>query len=301
MASYRIISADDHVFEPTDLWTSRIEAKFKDRAPRIVRREDGSDWWVCEDQILMTMTAGSETGVRLERPETLSLRDVFENVRLGGYLPEERVKDMDVDGVEMSIIYPTVGLKVFGMVQDRALTTSIWKAYNDWLAEFCKAYPRRLKGIAAINLDDVQEGTRELERCAKLGFVGGMITAYPHQDKAYDSPDYEPFWAAAQDLEMPLSLHIVTNRGSVLGATDMISAANNCTIGHWVQVSVAQMIYCGVFERHPKLQVGVVEGELAWAPHFINRLDFSYTQQAKRDSWHIFKEAMLDSLAKRPV
>ena len=295
MASWKIISADDHVFEPPDLWTSRMESKFKDRAPRIVRMEDGSDWWVCEDQLTMPMTGGSETGVRLDAPERLSVRDVFENVRPGGYLPHERVKDMDVDGVEVTMIYPTVGLKLFGLVRDGDLLSCIWKSYNDWLGEFCSSYPHRLKGIALLNVDDVQEGIGELERCARLGFIGAMITAYPPEEKPYDSPEYEPLWAAAQDMQMPISLHVGTHRAQVLGTFDRIGAAQKCTIGHWMQMSIAQMIFSGVFERYPKLQVGAVEAELSWVPYFIDRLDFHYTQQAKGDHWYIFKEAMLPS------
>ncbi len=295
MVNYRIISSDDHVYEPPDLWTNRIDSKYKDRAPVIVRQEDGSDWWICEDQLTMTMTAGSETGVRLEKPETLSLRDVFENVRPGGYDPDERLKDMDLDGVDATVMYPTVGLRMVGLVEDGGLLSAIWRAYNDWLAEFCSAHPKRLKGIASINLDDVQDGLAELERCAKLGLIGAMIPAYPPEDRPYDLPEYEPFWAAAEDLQIPLSLHIGTNRNHILGTSATISAAQNCTIAHWVQVSVAQMIYNGVFERHPKLMVGVIEGELGWAPHFIDRLDYQYTQRAKRDAWHIFQEDMLPS------
>ena len=81
----------------------------------------------------------------------------------------------------------------------------------------------------------------------------------------------------------------------VLGTFDRIGAAQKCTIGHWMQMSIAQMIFSGVFERYPKLQVGAVEAELSWVPYFIDRLDFHYTQQAKGDRWYIFKEAMLPS------
>ena len=300
MASWKIMSADDHVFEPPDLWTSRIESKFKDRAPRIVRIEDGSDWWMCEDLMAMPMVAGSETGVRLEAPEKMSMQDVFENVRPGGYLPEERLKDMDVDGVEASIIYPTVGLSLFGLIQDSELLTSIWKSYNDWLGEFCKQYPQRLKGIALLNVDDVQVGIKELERCTKLGFVGALITVYPPEDKAYYSPEYEPLWAAAQDLGIPLSLHSFTNRLDASQESSKVSLFRptptyQCNSDHWVRMSLGDIIFSGVFERYPNLQVGSVEQELSWVPFFVDRLDYNYTQQAKRDHWYTFKEGMLPS------
>ena len=105
----------------------------------------------------------------------------IENVRPGGYIPEEHRKDMDIDGIDVSIVYPTVGLLLFG-VPDSELLTSVFASYNDWAAEFCNAIPRRLKGIAMLNIDDVQGGIKELERCAKLGFTGAMITVYPPEE-----------------------------------------------------------------------------------------------------------------------
>src|SRR5262249_41374885 len=85
----------------------------------------------------------------------------------------------------------------------------IFRAYNDWLVEFCRTDPARLKGIAMINLDHIQDGTRELERTARLGLSGGMVTEYPAEDRRYDRPGYEMFWAAAA-LDLPSSSHTAT-------------------------------------------------------------------------------------------
>ena len=113
-----------------------------------------------------------------------------ENVRPGGYVPEERIKDMDADGVDVIIIYPSAGLLLYSL-PDSALVTALFKTYNDWLAEFCRLYPNRLQGIAMLNLDHVPEGVKELERCAKTGLAGAMITVYPPEGRAYDSAEYE--------------------------------------------------------------------------------------------------------------
>ena len=211
MASYRVISADSHVFEPADLWISRVDPKFRDRAPRVVRLDDG-DWWFCDGRKGISAFAGSQTGRRFEEPEKLSIHDTVDNVRPGGYIPGEHVKDMDNDGVDVSIVYPTVGLQLYSQ-PDSELLSAIFATYNDWIAEFCNAHPMRLKGISMINIDDVRSGVTELQRCAKMGLVGALITVYPPPDRGYDSPEYDPVWAAAQDLRMPLGLHIATNRG----------------------------------------------------------------------------------------
>ena len=111
---------------------------------------------------------------------------------------------MDADGVDVSILYPTIATNMY-RISDSQLLTAMFRTYNDWIAEFCNAFPDRLKGIATLNLDDVQEGVDELERCAEIGLVGGMITVYPPIGRGYYLPEYEPLWAAAQDLGMPLS------------------------------------------------------------------------------------------------
>ena len=204
-------------------------------------------------------------------------------MRPGGYIPEEHVKDMDIDGIDVSIVYPTVGLGLYS-VPDSDLLTSIFKTYNDWVGEFCNAVPKRLKGIAMLNVDDVPEAVKELERCAKMGFVGAMMTVYPIEGRSYDRPEYEPLWAAAQDLGMPLSLHINTNRpgiGQEFQDIDSMSATFLANVDHWVRMSLGYMIFSGVFERYPKLQVGSVEMELSWVPHFLDRIDYTYTQRSQ--------------------
>ena len=267
MASYRVISADNHVFEPEDLWTSRAEAKFKERAPHIERLEPG-DFWFSDGRKVLGVEGSAREGPKSEE------------VRLGGYIPEEHVKDMDIDGVDVDIVYPTIGLFLYSD-PDSELLTSNFKSYNDWLGEFCRAVPKRLKGIAMLNVDDVGEGVKELERCAKMGFVGALITVYPVEGRSYVEPEYEPLWAAAEDLGVPLSMHIGTNRpgpGQQWVDLDTTRPSFACNGDHWVRISLADMILSGVFERHPKLQVGSVEHELSWVPHFLERMNFNYSQ-----------------------
>ena len=296
MSSHRIISSDDHVYEPGDLWTSRMDSALKERGPRIQRVEDGADYWFCDGQQMISVIGGTQVGVRFEGADKLRLRDIEDNIRPGGYIPEEHIKDMAIDGVEVSVLYPTVAL-MFYNVPDSDLLTEICRCYNDWAAEFCGSYPKQLKGIGIVNTDDVGSAVRELERCARLGLSGAMISVYPHQDQSYDSPIYESFWAAAEGLGMPLSLHITTNRpgpGQVF-VTGTIKPAFFVNVDHWVRMSLANMIFSGVFERHPKLQAGSLEQELAWVPHFLERADYTYTQRVSGPDWHRFSEDMLPS------
>ena len=297
MSIYRIVSSDDHVFEPPDLWTARVESKYRDRVPHIVRMEDSGDWWVFDGITGHGAGSGSQVGRRFHEPEKLTRTDTFENVRPGGYLPDERIKDMDVDGVDVSIVYPSVGLLLYRL-PDSELLTALFSAYNDWIADYCNPFPKRLKGIGMVNVDDVTVGIRELERCSKMGLVGVMISVYPPENNSYDSPAYESLWTAAEDLSLPLSLHTGTNRpiaGHTVDTLQSMKPSFICNVDQWVRLSLADMLFSGVFERHPGLQVGSIEMETGWVPHFLDRLDYTYSQRPQGDSWHRFDGDLLPS------
>ena len=291
-----ILSSDSHVFEPPDLWAKRIDAAFRDRAPRIVRI-DGADEIVIEkDQVLSGIGLISNAGARFEAPETISGRGRFEDVPRGGYDPERHLADMRLDGVAGEVLYPSQGLFYFRVV-DSALQAAIFRAYNDWLAEFCSVDGARLKGIAMISMDDVQAAIRELERTKRLGLAGAMITEYPLEDRRYDQPEYEPFWAAAEALGMPLSLHTATRRqGKIRGAGDktLRDATSRATKAFYPAVSMCDMIFSGVFERHPRLTLAIVEFELSWAPHLLDAMDYTYRERHE-EALYRFKDGMRPS------
>jgi Amidohydrolase len=118
-----------------------------------------------------------------------------------------------------------------------------------------------------VNVDDVRDGVRELERAARQGFAGAMITEYPPEDRRYDQPEYEILWAA-QDLDMPLSLHTAARRqGKIrgVGPKTLRDASSRATKALGPATSMCDMIFSGVFERYLRLQLAIVEFELAWA------------------------------------
>src|SRR5690349_20245175 len=296
MAPAVILSSDSHVFEPPDLWMKRIDRAFRDRAPRI-QRIDGADRIVIEaDQILSGIGLISNAGARFDAPETISGDGRFEDVPRGGYDPEQHLADMRLDGVAGEVLYPSQGLFYF-RVADTPLMSAIFRAYNDWLADFCATDRARLKGIAMINLDDVQDAIGELERAARLGLCGAMITEYPAEDRRYDQPEYEKFWAAAAALEMPLSLHTATRRqGKIRGAGPgtLRDASSRATKAFYPALSMCDMIFSGVFERHPRLMLAIVEFELSWAPYLLSTMDYTYRER-HAEAIYRFKDGMLPS------
>ena len=291
-----ILSSDSHVFEPPDLWVTRIDAAFRARAPRL-QRIDGADQIVIEaDQVLSGIGLISNAGARFEAPETISGQGRFVDVPAGGYDSAQHLADMRIDGVAGEVLYPSQGLFYF-RIADGALMSAIFRAYNDWLAEFCGTDPDRLKGIAMINLDDVEDGVRELERAARLGLAGAMITEYPLEHRRYDQPEYERFWAAAAGLGMPLSLHTATRRqGKIRGAGDktLRDASSRATKAFYPALSLCDLIFSGVFERHPALTLAIVEFELAWAPHVLSTMDYTYRER-HGEAFYRFKDGLRPS------
>ena len=291
-----VISSDSHVFEPPDLWTNRIDEKFKHRAPHMKRVGDVDHLIIEGDQTFSGIGLISGAGLRFESPEKLTAQANFDDVHVGGYDPDQHIKDMNIDGVSAEVLYPSQGLFYF-KIPDPELLSAVFRAYNDWLAEFCNTNPDRLKGIAMINVDDIQDAISELERSAKMGLVGAMISEYPPEDHRYELPEYEPFWAAAQDLNMPLSLHTATKResflpdgsdGSVKGATERANKV------FWPSMSLCDMIFSGVFERYPGLKVAIVEFEIAWAAHLLSTMDYTYMERHE-EAIYRFKEGGLPS------
>ena len=291
-----VISSDSHVFEPPDLWVNRIDRRFKDRAPHM-ERIGGMDQLIVEGgQQLAGIGLISGAGLRFDTPERITNQARFEDVHVGGYDPERHIKDMELDGVAGEVLYPSQGLFYF-KVEDPELMSAIFRAYNDWLAEFCANDPLRLKGVAMINLDDVSDGVKELERAARLGLVGAMITEYPAEERRYDIGEYEPFWAAAQDLNMPVSLHTATSRtgpNRAAGPVTVRTASGRANKVFLPATSLCDMIFSGVFDRYPKLNVAVVEFELAWAPHLLGTMDYTYIERQKEASYR-FKGNLLPS------
>src|SRR5262249_18323291 len=133
----------------------------------------------------------------------------YASVRPSGWDPGARIGDQDADGGGAEVLYPSLAVLLYGL-DDGELRRAGFCAYKRWLAEFCRHAPPRFAGIALLPLDRVEDGVRELERVARLGLRGAMIWGEPPADRPYDSPDWQPLWAAAEEHGLPLSLHILT-------------------------------------------------------------------------------------------
>ncbi len=284
MTRYDVISADSHVIEAADLWLNYIDPRFRDRAPRVLQQKD-TDVFYCEGVSLLPIGGASGAG---KRPEEHRREGRYErDVRRGGWDPHERLKDMKADGVDAEVLYPTFAMRMFGL-EDVAFQLACFQAYNNWVKDYSYAHPERLKGIGLVPLLDLETGIGELKRIKEIGLAGAMIAIYPTEDRQYSSPTYDPFWAAVQDLDLPVSLHILTEGK----APKPSSWAESATASGLIQRSLANMIFGGVFHRFPKLKVISAENDAGWAAYFMERIDYLF--YGRRGFWK--HEIPLDTL-----
>jgi predicted TIM-barrel fold metal-dependent hydrolase len=280
MAELQLISSDSHVSEPPDLWVERIDTKYRDRAPRVVLNPEGQEgaYLVYEGYPPHNLAIGLGAGRTPEELAAFLKTGTYADARPGGWDPAQRLPDMELDGVEAEVLYTTLGFRLFWL-KDAELQRACFRVYNDWLAAYCSYAPKRLKGLALISLYDPKEGAQELERCAKLGLKGAMIWCSPPADQPYSSEIYDPFWAAAQDLDMPVSLHAITGMERIPWEYSPEKRAMRSTVTpHEIEKSFSILILSGVLERFPRLKIVSAENNCGWLPYYLQRMDRGFAR-----------------------
>lgn len=242
-----LISGDSHMSEPPELWTDGVPARFKEQAPTF-------------------------PNVKLEESQL--------HLRAGGWNAKVRLQDMDVDHLAAEILYPTSGPAVW-RVEDIEAQEACVKVYNDWLIDFCSADFARLWGLGMVSLLNIDHAIAEMKRCKEAGLRGMNIYIATPQNLPYSSAHYEPFWTAAEDMGVPLGMHINGRaKGAVHQDEDRVLHSVN---GHKFDVltSVGHLIQSGVMERHPTLQFSIAEVGLGWIPFWLQEFDYYSTARAK--------------------
>lgn len=267
-------SCDSHVVEPPEVFAG-LEERFGERAPRIVKDLNGraGTFLVLGDRTVPVARFGI-AGHRLDDPETDKLiARGYEGMNRGVFDPAARMDDQATDGIAGEVMYPSLNMLTFSH-PDREVVQAIFRRHNDWIRDYCSHAPERLIGVACLPLPDVDAAIIELTRVAKMGIRGVAIPCAAPIDAPYSDPRYEPFWQAAAETGLPITMHIFC------GATwDMGLPA------HWgpilsyalaqtaIEVTLGQLICSGVAERHPSLRFVCAEFETGWLAHFLQRLD----------------------------
>lgn len=285
--SYSFISADSHLETPPDACVHWVPDKYKEWAPRHVEVAPGVDGYVVKDSKPAMTNMSLFAGRSLESFTPNIAR--WEGTGAGG--PRQRLAEQDQDRVDAEVLF--AGPHFPGMVRtvkDRAAYHAIIAAYNDWLAqEYCAVAPDRLIGMGLIPISDRDGAIAELEHCKSLGLRGVVLGAFP-SGLAYPSAADDRFWAAALDLEMPLTIHVqlFPEPGESLfdyPATPEIPVPDLIErfyrYGTRGAKSVVQMIVGGVFDRFPKLRVYWAENQIGWVPIFTEQFDRQYERNRR--------------------
>lgn len=269
-----IISSDSHITEPPGTYIDRIDKKYRDTAPRLVRDEKKGDLFVI-DGLKHPVPMGLVAAAGKKAEELTAFGVKFEDLHRGGWDPDARLADQDRDGVAAEVIYPTVGMLLCNH-RDYDYKKACFDAYNEWIAEYCAAHPDRLIGTGQTAMRSVDEGIEDVRKMKDLGLRGVMMPGNP-QVADYDDPIYDPFWQATLDMQMPLSFHILTSRSDVVGAAPRGPKINGfLSIIRGNQDIMGTFIFGGVFERNPKLKIVCVEADAGWVPHYMYRMDHAY-------------------------
>jgi predicted TIM-barrel fold metal-dependent hydrolase len=198
---------------------------------------------------------------------------LWEELHPGGWDPVVRMEDQARDGVDCEVIYPTVGMLLCNH-PDIEYKTACFEAYNRWIAEYVGARPERLVGMGQTTIRSVEEGIADLQAIKELGLRGVMMPGNPGTDFDYDDPRFDELWAAAIELGLVVSWHILTTRdtsptrGPKMNSFLSIIRANQDIMG--------TLVLGGVFERNPGLRVVCAEADAGWVPHYMYRMDHAF-------------------------
>lgn len=273
MAVEKIISADSHFVEPPEIWSERIDPEFKDRAPHLEKDPDGRTglFLVCED---LVPTGGSAFFAAGVAPEDLPavMATGYEAAPAHVRDPAARIDAQDSDGVAGEVLYSSYGMQLFHLVDGR-LRAACFRAFNDWAAEYCDHDTNRLCGTGLIDLEDVEAAVAEVQRIVGKGLKGAMIWAEPPTDRPYSHADYEPFWAAAQDVDIKLSLHSLTSRRPDADPAGGDILYRSVVLYQEVARTLSDLVLHGVLEKFPTLTFVSAENEIAWLPFHLWRMD----------------------------
>jgi predicted TIM-barrel fold metal-dependent hydrolase len=274
----RIISADCHVNEPGWVFDG-VPARLRAHAPRLVRGADGGDGWSFDGQPPRRTFGIEATAGRAAGQKKLSgLR--FEDILPGNWDGAAHVKDMERDGVDVSVVYPANAIFVY-VERDRELALACTRSYNDWiLGQFQAAAPAHLVGLPMLPVDDGMDVCiAELERCLARGARGAFIPGYP--TRPYHDPYYDPLYARAAEAGVPLSFHRTfggrppeSDRDELLG--QQITTAGTIYRFFSAVRPLTYMIFGGVFTRHPELRVIAAEVNFGWVPFWAQTMEQNF-------------------------
>ena len=284
----KIVDVDGHIMEPSDLWEKNLEPRFRDRALRIRRDEQGAEYWEVAGRMSRLVNGGnlgffgtldSEVRERMLASELAPSGPEYEaHVPAGARDMQARLRWMNAEGIDCSLLFPSLCLAWHNECDDPELALAYCRVYNDWLTDLCKPVSDRLLPAAMVPLLNVEDGVKELARAADMGARVLYLSPVPMNGIPYGDAIYDPLWALCQEREIPVALHVSNtpiHSGHQLYETSfqknfffmMMMYTPDC------EIAFTSLFNGGVFERFPELSVGVIEIGCGWVAHWLSTMD----------------------------
>jgi predicted TIM-barrel fold metal-dependent hydrolase len=299
----KIISVDDHVVEPPNVWMDRLPKKYHDVGPRIVRSKMGEitfiggkftaappdgdgdsksfdvDWWHYEDLRRPLLRLDAAAGYPREE---VTLRGVtYDDMRKGAWSVPERLADMDTNWIDASLCFPTFPRfcgQTFLEASDKDLALLCVKAYNDWMVdEWCAPSNGRLIPLTLIPLWDAELAGEEVRRNAARGVHAVCFSEIPPflgLPSVHDPDNYwDPFFRACEETDTVINMHIGSSSKMPSTSADAPPAVGSTITFANACFSLVDWLMCGVFSRFPRLVIAYSEGQIGWIPYILERAD----------------------------
>ena len=275
------IDADGHVLEPPTLWEDYLEPRHRARALRIRVDDEGLEYLEIDGRPSQRTRGGSlgllgAMGDLSARPSPE--RRYASSMPFGAGDARERMELLARENLEASVLYPTIGLLWECELEDPELSLAYQRAYNRWIADFCRDSRGRLVPIAQLTLLDPEGSADELERAVADGCKGGFVAPFTHSQRAHGHPDHDALYARAEALDVPLAIHPTFEpfwaapvRFKRIGRAREFFY--NVMLRQGVQQALLSFIALGTLDRFPRLRLGVLESGMGWIGSFLDRAD----------------------------
>src|SRR5690606_13069996 len=280
-----LVSVDDHVVEPPDMFKNHMPAKYLDKAPRLGTMKGGNDAWMYDG--LVSPNFGLNAVVGRPRNEYGMEPSAYDQIRKGTFDLKARVDDMNANGILGSICFPTYPLFAgtwFLDAKDKELTKMVISAYNDWhIDEWCAGAPGRFVPLAILPLWDIDACVAEAKRVAAKGC---RTITFPDTPNAKGLPSvhtdhWDPLWKVMQDTGMVISTHIGSGAQPPYSSLDAPIDTWIVNMPMFIANATTNWLYSPVFHKFPDLKICLSEGGIGWVPYLLERADFTYEHHSQ--------------------
>ncbi len=277
-----LVSVDDHIVEPPDMFNGHIPDRYKDDVPKVVTKDDGTDAWVFEGQEATNVGLNAVAG---RPPDEYGAEPTrFSEMRPGCFDIHERIRDMNANGVLASLNFPSYPQfcgQYFARASDKDLGLAVLRAYNDWhVDEWCGTYPGRMIPLSLPPIWDVDKMAEEVHRMAQKGCHAVTFSENPEKlgYPSIHNDHWDPFWRACSDENTVVCLHIGSSSQVVITSIDApVDTLITLQPINIVQAA-ADLVWSPLLRKFPDLTIALSEGGIGWIPYFLERVDRVYKQ-----------------------